>query len=162
MLNFFLVNLFLWLPWTNNKNLTRNIYAKISRSTVNTELVHVRGHILDINYLGSHAVLPLPLGVCVTWSDIIPVPLWTIFGNELSVRRWAVSAMFPPSIIEDYCVDLRRSMCRRLKIDDRCEIMLLLAQNIDTIVVCELRRGFALQCFHFYCNNTQLLTQTLL
>ena len=25
----------------------------------------------------------------------------------------------------------------------------MLAQNIDTIAVCELRRGCALQCFHF-------------
>ena len=25
-----------------------------------------------------------------------------------------------------------------------------LAQNIDTIVVCELRRGFAFQCFHLF------------
>ena len=49
-----------------------------------------------------------------------------------------------------------RSLCRPSKIDDRCEIMLLyiLAQNIDSIVVCQLRRGFALQCFHLYSNNT--------
>ena len=42
-------------------------------------------------------------------------------------------------------------MYRPLKIDDRCETMLLytLAQNTDAIVVCELHRGFALQCFHF-------------
>ena len=65
-----------------------------------------------------------------------------------------VGAMFPPSIFEDRCVDLRRwmidvptfedrwSMCRPSKTVDRCEI-------IDTIVVCELRQGFALQCFHY-------------
>ena len=28
--------------------------------------------------------------------------------------------MFPPSILEDRCVDLRRSMCRPSKIDERC------------------------------------------
>ena len=28
-----------------------------------------------------------------------------------------------------------------------------LAQNIDTIVVCELHRGFALQCFHIQHNQ---------
>ena len=53
------------------------------------------------------------------------------------------------STFEDRSVDLRRSMCRPSKIDGRCEIMLLyLLKNIDTIVVCELRRGFVLQCFH--------------
>ena len=31
-----------------------------------------------------------------------------------------VGAMFPPSIFEDRCVDLRRSMRRLSKIDDRC------------------------------------------
>ena len=30
----------------------------------------------------------------------------------------------------------------------------LLARNIDTIAVCELRRGFALQCFHLNCIYT--------
>ena len=39
------------------------------------------------------------------------------FGDELSVRRWVVGAMFPPSIFEDRCVDLRRSMCQLSKID---------------------------------------------
>ena len=45
----------------------------------------------------------------------------------------------------------RRSMCRLSRIDDRCEITYVatLAQNIDGIVVCKLRRGFALQCFHY-------------
>ena len=36
-------------------------------------------------------------------------PLWTIFGDELSKCRSDVSAF-----------DLRRSMCRLSKIDDRC------------------------------------------
>ena len=45
---------------------------------------------------------------CVTSSDIIPALLWTIFCDELSVRCWIVGAMFPPSIFEDRCVDLRR------------------------------------------------------
>ena len=84
-------------------------------------------------------------------------------------------SMCRPSKIDDRCVDLRRlmidvstfehrwSMCRPSNIDGRCEIMLLylpqwlrnyaaiLAQNIDTIVVCELRWVFALQCFHLSC-----------
>ena len=52
-------------------------------------------------------------------------PLWTIFGDELSVQRWVLGAMFSPSIYEDRSVDLRRSMCRLSKIDvstfgDRC------------------------------------------
>ena len=33
----------------------------------------------------------------------------------------------------------------------------MLAQNIDTIAVCELRRGFALQCFHLY--GARILTR---
>ena len=55
----------------------------------------------------------------------------------LSVRCWFVSAMFPPSIFEDRCVDLQRWMIdvpifedrcvdlRRSMVDGRCEIMLL-------------------------------------
>ena len=49
-------------------------------------------------------------------------------------------------------------MCRLSKIDSRCvdlrtsivdvKLGAILAQNIDTIAVCELRQGFALQCFH--------------
>ena len=105
--------------------------------------------------------------------------LGIIFGDELSECRCDVSAfdlqrsmcrpskidvstfedrrsMCRPSRIDDRCVDLRRWMIDvptfedRLaivstsKTDDRCEIMLL-----DGIVVRELRRGFALQCFHF-------------
>ena len=46
--------------------------------------------------------------------------LWTIFSDELSVRCWVVGAMFPPSMFEGRCVDLRRLMCRLSKIDDRC------------------------------------------
>ena len=61
--------------------------------------------------------------------------------------------MCRPLKMDDRCADLRRSMAvvSTSKTDDRCEIMLLytLAQNIDGIVVCELRRGFALQCFLF-------------
>ena len=61
-------------------------------------------------------------------------------------------SMCRPSRIDDRCVDLRRwmidvptfedrwSLCLPSKIDDRCEIMCAtLAQNIDGIVVCELR-----------------------
>ena len=57
----------------------------------------------------------------------------------VDLRRSAIDV----STFEDRCVDLRRSMCR-------CEIMLLylLKTLILAIVVCELRRGFALQCFH--------------
>ena len=70
----------------------------------------------------------------------------------LSVRCWVVGAMFPPSIFEDRCVDLRRSMidvstfedrrsmCRPSKIDgvvstfdDRCEIML--PHLLETLMV---------------------------
>ena len=40
--------------------------------------------------------------------------------GQYSVRCWVVGAMFPPSIFEDQCVDLRRSMCRLSKIDDQC------------------------------------------
>ena len=60
-------------------------------------------------------------------------PWWTIFSDELSECRrdvgLSVGAMFPPSILEDRCVDLRRSMidvstfedrCQLSKIDDRC------------------------------------------
>ena len=43
--------------------------------------------------------------ILILWSAV-----WTIFGDELSVRCWVVGAMFPPSIFEDRCVDLRRSM----------------------------------------------------
>ena len=34
-----------------------------------------------------------------------------------NIRRQIVGVMFPPSIFEDICVALRRSMCRRSKID---------------------------------------------
>ena len=56
-------------------------------------------------------------------------------------------------IFEDRCADLRKSIIDVLTFDDQSEIILLytLDQNIDTIVVCELPRGFALQCFHFVC-----------
>ena len=50
---------------------------------------------------------------------------------------------------EDRCVDLRRSV-----IDvSTCEIRLLYLLKILIlyIAVCELRRGFALQCFHYEC-----------
>ena len=53
--------------------------------------------------------------------------------GQYSVRCWVVGAMFPPSILEDRCVDLRRSMCRLLRIDDRCEIMLL--HLLETLMV---------------------------
>ena len=80
--------------------------------------------------------------------------------------------MFPPSKIddqyhdvstfEDRSVDFRNSTCRPSEIDGRYEIRLLyiVAQNIDTISVCELRREFALQCFHSIGNqpwNTMML-----
>ena len=72
-------------------------------------------------------------------------------------------SMCRPLSIDDRCVNLQRrmidvptfedrwSLCRPSKTDDRCEIMLLhlLKTFIDGIDVCELRRGFALQCFHF-------------
>ena len=50
--------------------------------------------------------------------------------------------MCRPSKIDSRCVDLRTSM-----VD--VKLGCILAQNIDTIAVCELRRGFALQCFHY-------------
>ena len=45
-------------------------------------------------------------------------------------------------------------MCRPSNIDGRCEIRLLYLLKILIlyIVVCELRRGFALQCFHYVLN----------
>ena len=58
---------------------------------------------------------------------IYGAPLWTILGDELSVRCWIVGAMFPPTIFEDRCskidgrrsmVDGRRSM-RRSMVDGR-------------------------------------------
>ena len=82
------------------------------------------------------------------------------------------------STFNDQCVSFRRSMCRLSKINNRCvglrrstidvstfedrcvdlrtsvvdvKLCCILVKNIDTIVVCELRRGFALQCFHYYC-----------
>ena len=62
-----------------------------------------------------------------------------------------------PLKIDDQCVDLQTSMCRTSKIDvstfedrwSKWNFVATLAQNIDIIVLCELRRGFALQCFHF-------------
>ena len=71
---------------------------------------------------------------CVTSFDTIyyGVPLWTIFGDELSVRCWVVGASFrlrsskiDVSTFEDRCVDFRKSMCRPSEIDvltveDRC------------------------------------------
>ena len=79
------------------------------------------------------------------------------------------------SKIDDRCVDLRGSMidvstfedgwsmCQPLKIDGHCvdlrrpmimwNYVATLAQNIDGIVVCKLRRGFALQCFHLFCDD---------
>ena len=69
----------------------------------------------------------------------------------------------PLRIDDTRCVDLRRwmidvptfedrwSLYRPSKTDDRCKIMLLhlLKTLMVYIVVCELRRGFALQCFHY-------------
>ena len=79
------------------------------------------------------------------------------------------------STFGDGCVDLRRpmidvstfedrwlmcrpskideSMCRPSNIDGRCEIRLLYLIKILILYIaaCELRRGFALQCFHYYC-----------
>ena len=62
-----------------------------------------------------------------------------------------------------FAFDLRRSMCRPSKIDvstfeDRCvdlrrsmwNYVATLAQNIDTLVVCELCRRFALQFLHLF------------
>ena len=43
----------------------------------------------------------------------------------------------------------RWSMCRPSNIDSRCEIRLLYLLK-TLIAVCELRRGFALQCCHYY------------
>ena len=74
------------------------------------------------------------------------------------------------STFGDGCVNLRRPMIdvstfedRRSIVDvstfeHRCEIRLLnlLKILILTINVCELRRGFALQCFHFYVLNAYL------
>ena len=58
------------------------------------------------------------------------------------------------STFGDRCIDLRKLMCRPSKIDDRCEIMLLhLLKTLIPIVVCELWRGFALQCFHSFIRN---------
>ena len=63
--------------------------------------------------------------------------------------RWS---MCRPSKINDRCVDLRRSMVDVSTFEDRWSMWNYaptLAQNIDTIVECKLRQGFALQCFHF-------------
>ena len=91
---------------------------------------------------------------------------------ELSVRCFRLrSSKIDVSTFEDRCVDFRRStidvstfedgwlMYRPSKIDGRCvdlqdrwsmwNYVATLAQNIDGIVVCGLRRGFALQCFHY-------------
>ena len=81
--------------------------------------------------------------------------------------------MSRPSNIDDQCHDVstfedqsvdfrRRSTCRPSEIDGRYEIRLLyiVAQSIDTISVCEIRREFALQCFHSIGNqpwNTMVL-----
>ena len=79
-------------------------------------------------------------------------------------------SMCRPSKIDDRCVDLRRwmidvptfedrwSLCRPSKTDDRCEIMLLhlLKTLMVAIVVCKLRRRFALQCFHLSCTDSSL------
>ena len=65
-------------------------------------------------------------------------PWWTIFGDELSECRRDVGlscdvsafnlrrSMCRLSKIDDRCVDLRRSkaLCQPSKTDDRCEIML--------------------------------------
>ena len=65
--------------------------------------------------------------------------------------------MCRPSKNDDRCVDLRRSMVS-VSTDDRCEIMLLhLLKTLYYIVVCELHRGFALQCFNFI--ETGILTK---
>ena len=57
--------------------------------------------------------------------------------------------------IGDWCVDHRRSIVDVSTFEHRCEIRLLylLKILILTIAVCELRRGFALQCFH--CSSCQ-------
>ena len=72
-------------------------------------------------------------------------------------------SMCRPSRIDDRCVDLRRWMidvptfedwwplCRSRRRWSMWNYVATLAQNIDGIVVCELRRGFALQCFHCSC-----------
>ena len=66
------------------------------------------------------------------------------FDLRRSMCRLSKMIKIDVSTFED-----RWSLCRPSKTDDRCEIMLLhLLKNIDGIVVCELRRGFALQCFH--------------
>ena len=38
----------------------------------------------------------------------------------------------------------------------------MLVQNIDTIAVCELRRGFALQCFHLYGTSNTIIMNIII
>ena len=70
------------------------------------------------------------------------------FGDRcVDLRR----LMCRPSEIDVLTFEDRWSMCRPSKIDGRCEIRLLYLLKILIlyIAVCELRRGFALQCFHY-------------
>ena len=69
-------------------------------------------------------------------------------------------SMCRPSKMDDQCADLRRSMVVVSTFEDRWSMwnyVATLAQNIDGIVVCELRRGFALQCFHWESKNKKSL-----
>ena len=58
-------------------------------------------------------------------------------------------SMCRPSEID---VDLRRSMCRPSKIEINVKLCCYTCSKHNTIVVCKLGGGFALQCFHFNCN----------
>ena len=67
-------------------------------------------------------------------------------------------SMIDVSTFDDRCVDLRRSMCS-LTFEDQCvdlqrsmidvKLCCYTCSKHHTMVVCELRRGFALQSFHF-------------
>ena len=98
------------------------------------------------------------------WSMCRPskIDVSTFEDRCVDLRR----SMYRPSKIDGRCVDLQKStfenrwlMCWSSKIDvstfehrwSMWNYAAILAKNIDTIVVCELRRGFALQCFHYYC-----------
>ena len=105
--------------------------AKSDVSTFGDRCVHLRRSVcrlskIDVSTFGDRCVdLRISMIDVSTFED-----------------RWS---MCRPSKIDDKCVDLRRSM-----IDVKFMLLHLLKTLIATIVVCEVRRGFALKCFHSY------------
>ena len=62
--------------------------------------------------------------------------------KKLPSRCWIDTNLLTPSLVSlpaNVCVWVKASTVPAA----------ILAQTIDTIAVCELRRGFALQCFHY-------------